>query len=348
MEVGAKAETHALLAGRVCAAMLLSGAALLVVGVMLPPAAEHSDAMVVVLAGVAFAVGAALWWTRTTRQSALGFAALVGTTLITATLYEAGDSGSADDVQIVYLWVCLFAFYFFSMRHALAQLAAVGVAYAAVLTATAAPETILPSWLTTIGTLLVAGLVITRLRGSLEQSVGELARSARMDSLTGVLNRRALTERATLEFARARRQHTPTSVIQIDVDRFKALNDSFGHPTGDQVLQVIARALDSQTRPTDAVARVGGDEFAVLLPATSALEATEIANRLRAATEYDLDLGGVPAAISVGVATADGPPTARFEQLWAAADAAMYDAKRSGGDRVRCAPVLTAAAPAGA
>jgi diguanylate cyclase (GGDEF)-like protein len=345
MEVGAR---ETLLPGRVCAAMLFSGAALLVVGVLLPPAAEHSDAMVLGIAGIAVAAGAALWLTRTSSELALGGATLVGTALITATLYEAGDSGSADDVQIVYLWVCLFAFYFFRTRHALAQLAVVGIAYAAVLTTTAAPETIVPSWLTTMGTLLVAGLVITRLRGSLERSVGELARRARLDALTGLLNRRALTERAAIEFARARREHTPTSVIQIDVDRFKALNDTFGHPVGDRVLQVIASALDSQTRPTDAVARVGGDEFAVLLPGTSAAEAREISDRLRAATEYDLDLVGIRAAISIGVATVDGPPVTSFEQLWAAADAAMYEAKRSGGDRVRSAPAPAIAAPAGA
>jgi diguanylate cyclase (GGDEF)-like protein len=319
--------------------MLIVGGILAPVTEIFAPPSQGSGWVVLALGAIAFAAGLVLFWIKRPTEPMLGGAAVIGTLVITASTHEAGLSGSgADDNEILYLWVCLYSFYFLRLPHALAQLAIVGVAYGALLIAQAPPETVGARWLTTVVTLLVAGLVVAKLRGSLQSSVEELARRARLDSLTGALNRRALTERAAVEFARAQREGTPISAIQIDVDRFKQLNDTLGHPVGDEVLKAVAKALASETRPVDAVARVGGDEFTILLPNTSASEADPIAERLRAAVEYDLDLAGTPAALSVGVATVEGPPTISFEQLWATADAAMYDAKRSGGDRVRSAP----------
>jgi diguanylate cyclase (GGDEF)-like protein len=331
--------------GRAGGILLLAGAALVLVTVILPPAAIHSDAVILALGALAGIAGLLLFTGRTNPgEVALGVAALLGTAVITLANYEAGLAGTgADDNSILYLWICLYAFYFLRFWHAIAQLAVVGVAYGALLVAEAPAETVLTRWLTTMVTLLVAGLLVARLRYSLQGSVEELSRRARVDSLTGALNRRALAERAAVEFARARRSHTPTSVLQIDVDRFKALNDSFGHPVGDDVLTRIAVALSEVTRPTDDVARVGGDEFVVLLPDTSASEANTIAERLRAAVEYDLNLAGIHAPLSMGAATAPGPPTVTFDALWAAADAAMYEAKRAGGDRVRVARALAPA-----
>ena len=185
------------------------------------------------------------------------------------------------------------------------------------------------------GLAVIGGLIVARLRRSVRERAEELSRQARVDGLTAALNRTALGERAAVEFARAERERTPTSVIEVDVDHFKQLNDNFGHPLGDEVLQRVARALTEETRETDVVARVGGDEFAVLLPHTSAAEAQLVAERLRVAAEHDLEAGGTPVALSVGVATTPGPPALTFEQLWAAADAAMYEAKRSGRGEVR-------------
>jgi diguanylate cyclase (GGDEF)-like protein len=326
------------LAGRAGAAMLLAGAALVLVTVLLPPPAEHSDGVIVAFGALAAVTGVALWQVRKPSEPLLGLAAAIGTVVITVTMWQAGLAGTgAEDNNIVYLWICLYCFYFFGLRHALAQLAFAGLAYGALLIAEAPADTVLTRWLTTMVTLLVAGLLIARLRSSLRDSVTELTRQARIDALTGAFNRTALSERAAVEFARAERQETPTSVIEVDVDRFKELNDNLGHPAGDEVLQRVAQALRDVTRRTDVVARVGGDEFVVLLPQTPGDEAAKIADRLRVAAQAELDALETGAALSVGIATAPGPPQLSFNELWAAADAAMYEAKRSGGDAVRAA-----------
>ena len=323
---------------RAGAAMLLAGAALVLVTVILPPPAEHSDAVILAFGALAAVTGIVLWNVRSPSEPVLGLAAAIGTLVITATTWQAGLAGTgAEDNNIVYLWICLYCFYFLRFRHALAQLAFAGAAYGALLIAEAPGDTVLTRWLTTMVTLLVAGLLIARLRGSLQESVAELTRQARIDALTGAFNRNALSERAAIEFARAERNETATSVIEVDVDRFKELNDSLGHPAGDEVLQGVARALRAETRKTDVVARVGGDEFAVLLPEAPEAEARQIAERLRAAVQAELDARGTGAGLSVGVATTPGPPQLSFDELWAAADAAMYEAKRSGGDRVQTA-----------
>jgi diguanylate cyclase (GGDEF)-like protein len=318
--------------------MLLAGAGLVFVTVALPPAAVHSDTVILALGALAAATGIVTWNLRSPSEPLLGLAVAIGTVVITLTTWQAGLAGTgADDNNIVYLWICLYCFYFFRFRHALAQLALVGVGYGALLVAEAPADTVLSRWLITMVTLLVAGMLIARLRGSLQASVAELTRQARIDALTGAFNRNGLSERAAIEFARAERNETPTSVIEVDVDRFKELNDRLGHPAGDEVLQRVARVLRTETRQTDVVARVGGDEFAVLLPQASETEAQQIAERLRAAVQAELDALGTGAALSVGVATTPGPPQLSFAELWAAADAAMYEAKRSGGDRVRTA-----------
>jgi diguanylate cyclase (GGDEF)-like protein len=332
------------LAARAGGTLLLAGAGLVVVTVLLPPPAEHSDGVILVLGAIAALAGAGLLVLKKPSEPILGLGSVLGTIVITGATYEAGLAGTgADDNSVLYLWICLYCFYFFRLRHALAQLAFVGVAYGALLVAEAPTETILTRWLITMVTLLVAGLLVSLLRRSVQGSVDELMRQARIDSLTGALNRNALGQRAEIEFARAQRERTPTSVIEVDVDRFKELNDNFGHPAGDEVLQLVTRALERETRQTDVVARVGGDEFAVLLPHTSSGEAKRIAERLRVAAQHDLEASGVVAALSVGVATAEGPPALSFEQLWAAADAAMYEVKRSGGGGVRTAPAASLA-----
>jgi diguanylate cyclase (GGDEF)-like protein len=123
-------------------------------------------------------------------------------------------------------------------------------------------------------------------------------------------------------------------VLAIDVDEFKALNDTLGHPTGDQALRQVAAALQHWTREIDASARVGGDEFAVMLPGAGPGDAMAVAEDLRSTVARSPLQGNVRVTISIGATTSIGPvPT--FGELWQAADAAMYEAKRGGGDRVR-------------
>jgi diguanylate cyclase (GGDEF)-like protein len=183
----------------------------------------------------------------------------------------------------------------------------------------------------------VAGLLVYRLRSSRAQLVEELSERARHDGLTGLLNRGALEERVRLELANARRSGSPLSLIVLDIDQFKVLNDTKGHPAGDEVLRTIAACLRQETRVIDAVARLGGDEFGALLPGAEEEDAVRVAERL---VDHTLATGSDgQVTLSVGVAQV-GSRQDSFETLWQAADAAMYEAKRGGGGSVRTASQL--------
>ncbi|MGH2871174.1 MAG: sensor domain-containing diguanylate cyclase, partial [Solirubrobacteraceae bacterium] len=157
-----------------------------------------------------------------------------------------------------------------------------------------------------------------------------LARQAATDSLTGLANRRALQQRLGANLARARRQGSPVSVAVVDVDRFKLINDGSGHATGDEILVAVARGLASAARAQDTVARVGGDEFAWILPDTAGEAAIVAVERARQAISGSG--AGAGATISAGVC--DSVWAADPEELLRLADRALYAAKSQGRDRV--------------
>jgi diguanylate cyclase (GGDEF)-like protein len=166
----------------------------------------------------------------------------------------------------------------------------------------------------------------------LEEALAQLAEQNLTDPLTGARNRLALTERLEAEILRHRRYGTPLALAMIDVDRFKEYNDRFGHVAGDEVLREIVQLLLRSARTTDVIARFGGEEFAVVLPETTAEGAAAVAERLReavAGAPWPL----TPVTISVGVAgVEEGHREAEF--LVAAADRALYAAKEAGRNRV--------------
>lgn len=162
----------------------------------------------------------------------------------------------------------------------------------------------------------------------LNRVLGELATT---DALTGLNNRRAFDHSLQLEMAIVERRNIPLSLLMLDVDRFKRINDTFGHEAGDKVLVAIAQILNGCARVVDVVARVGGEEFAVILPNTDADGALEVAERMRTAVAQANWLAH-PATISIGVATLEIKETA--SRLCSRADAALYDAKASGRNRV--------------
>jgi diguanylate cyclase (GGDEF)-like protein len=155
---------------------------------------------------------------------------------------------------------------------------------------------------------------------------------ATTDALTGLANRRAFDDRAFIEFAAARRKVRPLSIIVLDIDDFKQRNDVFGHATGDEALKVLANILTRSRRADDLAARIGGEEFALLLPETDAASALGIANRLQALLRL-APHGPAPLTVSIGIATI-GPTTADWQSLMVEADEAMYHAKRTGKDRI--------------
>jgi diguanylate cyclase (GGDEF)-like protein len=160
--------------------------------------------------------------------------------------------------------------------------------------------------------------------------LGDVEHLATRDGLTGLANRRLFEETLTREIARSYRRSTPLSLVVIDVDHFKDVNDTAGHPAGDAVLREVGAALVANTKASDLAARFGGDEFVVLLPDCSGVDAIRVAERLRAAVAREV--AAVPITVSAGVG--ETPANAGDdEQLVAAADAALYAAKREGRNR---------------
>ncbi len=199
------------------------------------------------------------------------------------------------------------------------------------------------------GDAQLASAVAAIMRVALEHEAiqRELARQARTDPLTGLLNRRAFLEEVGRRIDRLQREQLPGTLVVVDLDNFKAVNDGCGHDVGDQALVQAARLLRNAVRPADLVARLGGDEFAMWLDASDELTAAERAERLR------LDAPGLFAAAlppgapalstSIGIASRHPRAAEALDEVMRRADTAMYEVKRAGRAHWRVArdPWLT-------
>jgi diguanylate cyclase (GGDEF)-like protein len=170
-------------------------------------------------------------------------------------------------------------------------------------------------------------------RKAMEQ---ELVRLATTDALTGITNRRRFLEQVEMELARAKRFQMPASLLMVDIDHFKKVNDTYGHATGDAVLQHFASLTRERLRRIDLFGRLGGEEFAILLIGTDGVNARQFADQLRlfVATSPALTAkGAISVSICIGVAEFDpAEPTA--DSLLVRADVALYRAKGRGRNRV--------------
>lgn len=172
---------------------------------------------------------------------------------------------------------------------------------------------------------------------SLQRVYRELEHRSTRDGLTGALNRAAFTERLSADCASADRHERPLSLLMVDIDFFKRINDTHGHQAGDRILQDVVELMENTIRPGEVVARYGGEEFAVILPDTDEREAVATADRLRRAVERQLfDCGAAePITVTVSIGCACRQPDAMpSEDLIESADAALYQAKRTGRNRV--------------
>ncbi|WJY18492.1 diguanylate cyclase [Alteriqipengyuania flavescens] len=195
--------------------------------------------------------------------------------------------------------------------------------------------------LTLVGFLLLAlGIsVLVSLKRSVRRESeirNELRRIAATDELTGLANRREFLAALDRAVAGAKRRRAPLAVAMLDIDHFKRINDTFGHPAGDAVLRRVALTAVDIVRAEDLVGRLGGEEFAVILPAAPAQSAFDVCERLRLAVQSsDLELetgSAISVTLSTGIAALGPHDTA--ESLLARADQALYDAKNGGRDRV--------------
>lgn len=172
-----------------------------------------------------------------------------------------------------------------------------------------------------------------------EERAQDLEALAAIDPLTGIYNRRQFETLARAEFARAQRYMRPLSFLIVDIDFFKRVNDTFGHEMGDWVLKMVAKTIQSAKRDPDIVARIGGEEFALMLPETGAEAAWNVAERLRELVRSNsLKIGSeqLVLTVSLGVAEASARSSG-IEAVLREADGALYEAKNTGCNQVRLA-----------
>lgn len=197
-------------------------------------------------------------------------------------------------------------------------------------------------WIAALIPLIVAtvvGVVLMRMLVELDAARRLVQEMAITDALTGIFNRRRFMELADAEFAKAGRHDLPLSVLMVDADHFKAINDVYGHVSGDEVLRQIALATKNCVRAEDMLARYGGEEFVVLLPLTGTHAAMVVAERVRVGVgtlRIDSVAGVVlQVTVSIGVATRT-PETKTLNALIDSADKALYCSKTHGRNRVEC------------
>jgi len=197
----------------------------------------------------------------------------------------------------------------------------------------------------------LVGLVLSTLGFILmhkERAEDQLQRMAMQDALTGTANRRGVLAMLERAVAQATRQRTPLSVLMVDIDHFKHVNDTHGHPVGDEVLRQVAQRLQARLRGQDVLGRYGGEEFLVVLPQTDVAGALKLAETLRRrVAESPLHVDGlrIPVTVSLGLHSGvPAPGKGSGAEMVEAADRALYRAKQNGRNQTQCEPSHTAEA----
>jgi diguanylate cyclase (GGDEF)-like protein len=319
---------------RTLAYLFAAGAALAFLSIAFPRAVEVPTPALG--AGLAVAVTAAtlagaliLRGRALLRGIAFQLGLAAGTALVTAAVWA---NGPGSRYALFYLLIALYAAYFFTRVQTAVQVVLAVSAYAVAELSRHASAADFARWLLTVGVIAVATTLVFRLKERLESVIGRLEDAARTDVLTGLLNRRGFVETFEIELERAKRSGRELSLIVGDLDRFKELNDKCGHGAGDAALQRLATVVGTAKRRIDSAARIGGEEFALVVPETDEHEAYMLAERLRLAIR-DAFVDDDPAlTISFGVAMYPKHGHTR-DSLFLAGDQALYAAKELGRDR---------------
>ncbi len=280
----------------------------------------------VIVVGVVFAL-LMLFGPRLPRR-ALAFLGPLGVVLIA---YALATSPGPGDGAVLYALPVVWTTFFFGRRGAAVILGCVAVAHAITLLALPATSSYPGRWLDVIVSSVGVAVVVLVLEHRNERLLACLADEARTDPLTGLLNRRGFDEHAAREFAHVGRGADTIALATLDIDHFKQVNDEWGHMVGDRVLANLARVLASESRTLDVAARLGGEEFAVLMPGSDEAGAEAFIERVRVRLEQSASPSLPAVRISAGIAATSRPLDVQI--MLESVDRALYAAKRGGRDR---------------
>jgi len=320
--------------------LFLAGAAITALALVLPHSPGLDTTGYWALCAFMLVLAVAIWLRR--GAEAVGtipwVIVVASIAVVTLSVYFNGEraGGPAMVNELYYVWPALYIGYFFGPRAIAFVVALIGVAYAWTLHAIHLGSQVgITRWIITVSVAAGSAFALHAIRRYVNALVARLSLLVRTDPLTGVLNRRGFDERLTLERRRARRSGEPLSLLVGDIDHFKRLNDELGHAAGDEALQAVAKTMSTTAREVDAVARLGGEEFAVLMPNADVAGAFEAAERMRAAiTSAD----GRTLTMSFG-AVELGDDSEQSGALIERADRALYEAKAAGRNRTVIARV---------
>src|SRR3954470_2350210 len=316
---------------RVLGGFYVFGGILALVSLLLPHAQELIEPGILAIGAFACVAGAVmLSFPQLVPPQLLTGVLACGNLLITSGVYFSQSTTSV--YALLYVWVGFQAAYFLPRSHAVAHVLGTAFTYSIALACVPGSDRS-QRVLLMFGVVAVIALMVVVLRERVDRLIARLADAARTDALTGLLNRRGFQELMEIETERALRSSRPLAILVGDLDHFKHLNDRYGHAAGDEALRRFAEIASAASRRIDAVARIGGEEFALLLPETEQHAAYLLAERLRrAAKEPGAARDAELPTVSFGVASFPSH-AADAAALMHAADQALYAAKAMGRDR---------------
>jgi diguanylate cyclase (GGDEF)-like protein len=315
---------------RVGVAMFLLGAVTLLGTLPLPDPDTSDHPAIKIIAGLLVLGGCFVWTMPTDRRRMVSLYVIYGILLVSALM---AVTRPIEATPFFYLWPMLFAAYFFSRREVAVDLLIMWVTLGLALFVWSVDPMKQVLFMGVGVSVTLTTVVVTLLRERLTDAIGQLAKASATDYLTGLPNRRAFDAEFVSQIDRAQRSELPLALVLFDLDHFKQINDRFGHAAGDLALCEFAELLDRERRSGDTLARIGGEEFVVVLFGVGHDDAIAFAERIGRLLEEERMDGRPALSVSAGVVGLTDEEQTPSELL-VAADQALYGAKAAGRHRV--------------